>query len=182
MSSPSINFWTQVKIIPSMTWWPNLNLNLCLFTKNDSQKDNLFQYHRNMVICPSLNPKTKDNFVYTLRSALLVPLYFHFAGSRAGLLKPIILYVYIYIFRWWLDTAGSVLPKGRLRLDGVCCDWAFALLCYDVGSVTTGTPAHHPTLWLCVGDVGLWTSGVCCGMARDWRSPSFRSVAIHLIY
>ena len=90
--------------------------------------------------------------------------------------------IYIYIFRWWLDTAGSVSPKGRLRLDGVCCDWAFALLCYDVGSVTTGTPAHHPTLWLCVGDVGIWTSGVCCGMARDWRSPSFRSVAIHLIY
>ena len=74
----------------------------------------------------------KDDFVYTLRSALLVPLYFHFVGSRAGLLKPIILYVYIYIyiFRWWLDTAGSVSPKGRLRLDGVCCDWAFALLCY----------------------------------------------------
>ena len=38
--------------------------------------------------------------------------------------------IYIYIFRWWLDTAGSVSPKGRLRLDGVCCDWAFALLCY----------------------------------------------------
>jgi len=40
------------------------------------------------------------------------------------------MYIYIYIFRWWLDTAGSVSPKGRLRLDGVCCDWAFALLCY----------------------------------------------------
>ena len=90
--------------------------------------------------------------------------------------------IYIYIFRWWLDTAGSVSPKGRLRLDGVCCDWAFALLCYDVGSVTTGTPAHHPTLWLCVGDVGIWTSVVCCGMAHVWRSPSFWSVAILLIY
>ena len=105
-------------------------MEICLFTKNGSQKDNLFQYHRNMVIYPSLNPKTKSDFVYTLRSALLVPLYFHFAGSRAGLLMPIIWYVYIYIFRWWLDTAGSVSPKGRLRLDGVCCDWAFALLCY----------------------------------------------------
>ena len=85
-----MNIWTQVRIIPIMTWQSNLNLKICLFTKNGSQKDNLFQYHRNMVIYPSLNPKTKDDFVYTLRSALLVPLCFHFADSRAGLLMPII--------------------------------------------------------------------------------------------
>ena len=54
-----MNIWTQVRIIPIMTWQSNLNLKICLFTKNGSQKDNLFQYHRNMVIYPSLNPKTK---------------------------------------------------------------------------------------------------------------------------
>ena len=52
--------------------------------------------------------KQKDDFVYTLRSALLVPLYFHFAGSRAGLLMPIILYVYIYIYFLMVVGYGGV--------------------------------------------------------------------------
>ena len=52
----------------------------------------------------------KNDFVYTLRSTLLVPLYFHFVGSRAGLLKPIILYVCIYIF-----SDGGWIRRGRFR-------------------------------------------------------------------
>ena len=55
--------------------------------------------------------KKINNFVYTLRSALLVPLYFHFAGSRAGLLMPIILYyMYVYIF-----SDGGWIRRGRFR-------------------------------------------------------------------
>ena len=52
----------------------------------------------------------KSDFVYTLRSTLLVPLYFHFAGSRAGLLMPIILYVYVCIF-----FDGGWIRRGRFR-------------------------------------------------------------------
>ena len=127
--------------------------------------------------------KKKQKMILCIHFALLYSCHYISISPVPGpAYSSLLYYMYIYIFRWWLDTAGSVSPKGRLRLDGVCCDWAFALLCFDVGSVTTGTPAHHPTLWLCVGDVGLWTSGVCCGMARDWRSPSFRSVDICWIY
>ena len=96
-----------------------------------------------------LEPKTKpkSDFRAHVYSTLLVPLYIpthRFPGRFSRACYTI--YIYIYIFRWWLDTAESVSPKGQLRLDGVCCDWAFALLCFVVGSVTTGTPAHHPTL------------------------------------
>ena len=61
--------------------------------------------------------------LYSIR-ATIIP----FIGSRAGSVVRNTLYIYIYIFRWWMDTVESVSPKGRLRLDGVCCDWAFALL------------------------------------------------------
>ena len=71
-----------------------------------------------MILYPSLNPKS--DYVHTLRSTLLVPLYFHFVGSRAGLLMPIILYIYVYIYFLRLAGYGGVgLAQGPASLSGV---------------------------------------------------------------
>ena len=82
----------------------------------------------------------------------------------------LIYYMYIYIFRWWLDTAGSVSPKGRLRLDGVCCDWSVALLCYCriCDHRDAGSPSYPLIMcWRC-RDLNFWSMlwyGVCLEVA-----------------
>ena len=95
-----------------------------------------------------------------------------FVGSRAGLLMPLYyMYIYIYIFRWWLDTAGSVSPKGRLRLDGVCCDWAFALLCFwcrICDHRDAGSPSYPLIMWWRCRDLNFWSMlwyGACLEVA-----------------
>ena len=95
----------------------------------DFQENNLMQQKP----CPQIwswNQKQNPKVTFVHMSTLLYscPYIYPLTGSRAGLVVRAILY--IYIFQWWLDTAESVSPKGRLRLDGVCCDWAFALLCF----------------------------------------------------
>ena len=75
-----------------------------------------------MILYPSLNPK--GDYVHTLHSTLLVPLYFHFASSRAGLLMPIILYVYVYIYFSRLDGYDGVgFAQGPASVS-----WSYAVI------------------------------------------------------
>jgi len=84
---------------------------------------------------------------------------YSFTGSRAGYGRAIYIYICIY-FWWWLVTVGSASSKGRLRLDGVMLWLGPCLSVSVIGSVATGTPAHHPTFWSVYGDVGIKLSGV----------------------
>ena len=83
-------------------------------------------------------------FIHMIYSVLFVPLYIRSPVPGPVMVVPNIIYICIY-FRWWLVTAGSASPKGRLRLVELCSYWAHVMMALcpfwvtefrDAGSLT----------------------------------------------